>query len=232
MQLAVGQAVVVEHGTDALLPLAALIDERVTQPHLRAQVKDVIGWDPRLRQPPDHQQLPQMLRISAVALGSLLVAAQRARLGRLSQMHTRVDAPQLLNDEPPARRRLERHLKLSAREPTKKATHALTVRRRHPRPADLPGRRVQPLRRDLRSMLIQSHYDRHLSLLRLHRLTTCANYPRLSRGGPTHAIFWRIRGAAQAYGLRPFAAVNSLAVWVPVVESRRRLERSPVSLTG
>src|ERR1039457_6887750 len=106
-------------------------------------------------------------------------------------MHPGTHAPQLLNDEPPARRRLECNLELSAREPTEKATHALPVRRRHPRPADLPGRRVQPLRRDLRSVLIQSHYDRHLGLLRLHGLTTCANYPRLSRGGPTHAIFSR-----------------------------------------
>src|ERR1039458_1722459 len=143
-----------------------------------------------------------MLGISAVALGSLLVAAQRARLGRLSEMHPGTHAPQLLNDEPPARRRLERHLELSAREPTEKATHALTVRRRHPRPADLPGRRVQPLRRDLRSVLIQSHYDRHLGLLRLHGLTTCANYPRLSRGGPTHAIFWRRAGRTTSTGPR------------------------------
>jgi hypothetical protein len=37
-----------------LLPLAALIDERVPQPHACAQIEDVLGRDPRLRQPVDH----------------------------------------------------------------------------------------------------------------------------------------------------------------------------------
>jgi hypothetical protein len=59
-------AVVIEHGLDALLPLAALIDQRVTQPHTRAHVEQVIGRDPRLRQPRDHQQLAQMPRVRAV----------------------------------------------------------------------------------------------------------------------------------------------------------------------
>ena len=35
------------------------------------------------------------------------------------------------------------------------------MRRRHPRPANLTRRRVQPLGGDLRSMLIESHDDRH-----------------------------------------------------------------------
>jgi hypothetical protein len=177
---AVRQPVVVEHRTDALLPLAALIDQRVTQPDLRTQVKQVIGRNPRLRQPPDHQQLPQMLRISPVTLRPLLLPAQRARLRRLSQMHLGAHATQLLNDEPPARRRLERHLELLASKPSEKPPHAFTMRRRHPRPPDLASDRVKPLRRDLRTMLIQSHYDRHRGLLKLHGLNTCANYPRLS----------------------------------------------------
>jgi hypothetical protein len=102
-----------------------------------------------------------MFRVSAVALRPLLVAAQRARLRRLSEMHPRVDATQLLNDEAPAHCRLQRHLELLTSKPGQKPAHTLTVRRRHPRPTDLPGRRVQPLSRDLRSVLIQSHYDRH-----------------------------------------------------------------------
>src|ERR1019366_1757880 len=77
---AVWQPVVIEHRTDPLLPLTALVDQRVTQPDRRAQIKQMIGRDPRLRQPPDHQQLAQMLRVSTVALRTLLVAAQRARL--------------------------------------------------------------------------------------------------------------------------------------------------------
>src|ERR1019366_3588556 len=107
-------------------------------------------------------------------------------------MHPRVDATQLLNDETPASRRLERDLELLASEPAEKPTHALTVRRRDTSPTDLTRLGVEPLRRDLRSVLIQSHYDRHqgppqapwsehlreLSALELRRPSSC----HLSRG--------------------------------------------------
>jgi hypothetical protein len=107
-------AVVVEHGLDALLPLAALIDERVAQSDTGAQVEQVLGRDPRFRQPTDHQQLAQMARVGAVALGPLLGPAARRGLGRLGQMNLGADRPELLNDEPPARRRLQSHLDLLA----------------------------------------------------------------------------------------------------------------------
>jgi hypothetical protein len=51
------QAVVIEHGADPLLPLAALIHQAVAQPDLGTEIEDVIGRDPALRQPPGHQQL-------------------------------------------------------------------------------------------------------------------------------------------------------------------------------
>jgi hypothetical protein len=35
--------VVIEHRVDALLPLTALIDQRVTQPDPRAQIEQVLG---------------------------------------------------------------------------------------------------------------------------------------------------------------------------------------------
>src|ERR1019366_5220825 len=102
-------------------------------------------------------------------------------------MHPRVDATQLLNDETPASRRLERDLELPASEPAEEPSHALTVRRRHTSPTDLTRLGVEPLRRDLRSVLIQSHYDRHqgppqapwsehlreLSALELRRPSSC-----------------------------------------------------------
>jgi hypothetical protein len=37
---------VVQDRSDPLLPLAVLLDQRVPQPRLRAQIKDVIWWDP------------------------------------------------------------------------------------------------------------------------------------------------------------------------------------------
>jgi hypothetical protein len=40
------RAVVIEHGLHALLPLAPLIDQRVTQPHAGAQVEQMPGRNP------------------------------------------------------------------------------------------------------------------------------------------------------------------------------------------
>jgi hypothetical protein len=37
---------VIEHRLDALLPLAALIDQRVTQPDPGAQIEHMVGRDP------------------------------------------------------------------------------------------------------------------------------------------------------------------------------------------
>jgi hypothetical protein len=67
--------VVVEHRLDALLALAALIDQRVAQAHPGAQVEQMVGRDPGLGQPADHQQLAQVPSVGAVGLGALLVPA-------------------------------------------------------------------------------------------------------------------------------------------------------------
>src|SRR4029434_4757697 len=60
-----------------------------------------------------------------------------------------------------AGRRLQRDLELLTTEPLREPAHASPVRRRDPRSRDLTGLGVDPLRGDLRSMLIQTHYDRH-----------------------------------------------------------------------
>jgi len=146
---------------DPLLPLRALFGEGVAQPHPRAEIEDVGGRDPRLRQPADHQQLAQVPGVGAVALGALLGSPPGRGLRRLGEMHTGAHPPQLLDHEPPARRRLQRRLKLLVAEAAKEPTHVRAMRRRDPRPRDLAGRRVDPLGGDLRSMLIKSHYDRH-----------------------------------------------------------------------
>ena len=150
---------------DALLPLAALIDQRVTQPDPGAQIEQVLGRDVGLRQPAGHQQLAQMPRVAAVGLGALLVALQRARLGRLGQMRLGADRAQLLDHEPPPGRGLQRDLELLAGKPRQEPPNAGTVGRHHPRARDLAGLGVQPLRSDLRAVLIQTHHDRHGSLL-------------------------------------------------------------------
>ena len=59
-------------------------------------------------------------------------------------------------------RRLQRDLELLATKALTEPPHPSTVRRRDPRPRDLARVGIDPLRGDLRSMLIKSHYDRHL----------------------------------------------------------------------
>jgi hypothetical protein len=106
--------VVIEHRVYPLLPLGALVHQRVTAPHMRAQVQRVRRRDPRLREPADQQQLTQMPGIRPAGLRALPSALQTARLRRLSQMRVRADPLELLNHKPPARRCLARDLELRA----------------------------------------------------------------------------------------------------------------------
>ncbi len=76
---------------------------RSSGPDPGAELKQVRRRDPRVRDPPDQQQLAQMPGISEIGLRSLLLATQRAGPGRLRQMHLRADTLELIDDEPPAR---------------------------------------------------------------------------------------------------------------------------------
>src|SRR5665213_2513496 len=102
-----------------------------------------------------------MARVGPVSLRTLLLALQRARLSRLRQMHISADPLELLDHEPPARRRLQRHLQIGPIEPGQELPDPGTVSWRDPRATNLPGDRVEPLRRDLRTMLIHPHHQRH-----------------------------------------------------------------------
>jgi hypothetical protein len=174
-------AMVIQRRLDPLLPLRALLRKRVPQANPRAEVEDVIGRDPRLRQPPDHQQLPQMPGVRAIALRALLRPPQVGGLRRLRKMHHRADAPELLDHEPPARRRLQRDLKLPAAETRQPLPHPNAVRRHHARALHLTGLGVDPLAGDLSSMLVKSHYDAHSGPPQAPRLPSLRGHaPRLS----------------------------------------------------
>jgi len=67
---------------------------------------------------------------------------------------------ELLDDEAPARRRLQRHLELLAAEVSGEASYSVAVGGRNPLARDLARFGVQPLGGDLRSVLVESHYDR------------------------------------------------------------------------
>src|SRR3954467_7632734 len=119
------------------------------------------GWDPRLGQPADHQQLAQVPSVRAVALGALLGPPPGRGLGGLGEMHPRADLPQLPDHEPPPPRGPHRPPQLLPAKAAENPPYVRAMSRREPRPRDLAGRRIDPLGSDLRSMLIQSPHDRN-----------------------------------------------------------------------
>ena len=74
-------------------------------------------------------------------------------------MHLCPRRPQLLDQKPPAGRRLGRHLQLLAGKPRQEPPDAGPVGRAHPRAADLTALQLDPLRGDLRPMLVYAHHD-------------------------------------------------------------------------
>jgi len=71
--------------------------------------------------------------VRPIALRALLRASEPSRLRRLSQMHLNADPTQLLDHEPPARRRLERDLQVLAAEARQKLPHRGAISGRHTR---------------------------------------------------------------------------------------------------
>src|SRR5271169_12849 len=101
--------------------------------------------------------------VRPVSLRALAAALQTAGLDHLGQVHLGADTLELLNQEPPARRRLQRDLKTNALEPGQELPDPGPIRRRDPRAEHLARNRVDPLRRDLRTVLIDPHHQRHAS---------------------------------------------------------------------
>ncbi|MCA1689418.1 MAG: hypothetical protein LC720_02945 [Actinobacteria bacterium] len=97
-----GHPVVKHHGVDALQPLLALINQRLSQPDLRPQIKNVPRRDPRLGQPALHQQLAQP-RVEAVVLRPTLAVLAIARRDRLRQAHLDAGAGAFLSHKTASR---------------------------------------------------------------------------------------------------------------------------------
>jgi len=74
-------AVVIEHRLDPLLPLSALMRQRVAQTHPGTEVEDVPRRDPRLRQPPCGQQLADMACVRAIGLRAPVFTRHRDARG-------------------------------------------------------------------------------------------------------------------------------------------------------
>jgi hypothetical protein len=75
----------------------------------------------------------------------------------------------LLDDEPPTRRPLQRKLGLATGEPRKPVSHRCARRRHDPAAPNLTRLAVERLVGDLPSMDIQRDYDPHRDLLELRR---------------------------------------------------------------
>jgi hypothetical protein len=154
---------------DALLPGAALIDQRLAQTHKRAQLEDVRRRDPRLRQLTGEQQPQLQITVRVVSLRPPLAATPGRRLSRIREMRAVTGPLDLLDHEPPAGRPLDRELGAAFSELSQPATHFGPRGWRNPTAAQLTRVTVEQLVRDLASMHIQRHYDPHRDLLELRR---------------------------------------------------------------
>jgi hypothetical protein len=93
-------------------------------------------------------------------------------------MHHSTHPTQLLDHEPPPRRRLQRHLELLAAEAAQELAHAHTVRRRYSPAPHLARPGIEPVSGDLRSMLVNPITIVTWGLLKLHGLNACADQRR------------------------------------------------------
>jgi len=152
-------AVVKQRRLNALHPLRALADQRVSQPRPRPPLAHVLGRDPRLGQPALGEQFLQPAGVLAIGLRSALAPAQRARLDRLGQMRRCAGGGQPIAHEQPAGSRLDGDMDLVAAEARQPAADGR--RRRIDPTARYLGRLgVQRVEGDLRSMHVKPGYDR------------------------------------------------------------------------
>ena len=125
---------------DPLQPARALVDEVLVEPHQHPCVQHVGRRDPRLRHPSIDEQLAEMTGVGPICLGPTLLAAQRRRLRRLSDMRRHARPHELFNDIPPARTPLQRERDVIDPVGTAPTRHA-TGRGRQEQPARYAPRR-------------------------------------------------------------------------------------------
>ena len=188
-QAARRQAMVKQGRLDPLLPGRACFHQRVALPHLRPQILDPGGRDPRFGQLAALQEHPQMLGIRPVGLGSLLAPPGDARLAGLREVHLGPVRLQLLDHVAPARGALQGGVQLAAPVARQPGPHGLPRPRRDAGLPRFTRGRVQQVHRDLLPVHIQTHYDAHSDPPRAP--SQLIRTPYLSRGGSLHTIFLR-----------------------------------------
>jgi hypothetical protein len=117
-----------------LLPGGALVDQRLAQPHARAQLQDLRRRDPRLRQLPRREQPQQQIAIGPVGLRPPLAPTLSRRLRWIGEMRAIAGTHDLLDHEAPTRRPLERKLHIETVEPRQPLLHRVAACRGDPSP--------------------------------------------------------------------------------------------------
>jgi hypothetical protein len=165
--LTLGQrhTVLEELGVDALDPHAALIEQRLVEPHSLAPLQHRVGRDPGLGKIAALEQLPQQPGVAAIGLGVLLATTRCLRVGRLGHMRLEARSGNLLDDIPPPGAALHRQRRpvggprrqLVSQPPPE----PLTVGLPDAAAPHLAAVDLQRVERDLTAMQIQPTYHAH-----------------------------------------------------------------------
>jgi len=178
-----------ELGLQALLPLGALVEQRLAQPHQGPQLQDVRRRDPALGKAALEQQVHHQLAVGVVGLGPALGAPQRAQLGGIGQVGHEAPALDLLRHEAPARGALQGEVGFGAcLESLQPLPERLSGARVDPAPLHLAGAEVNRPERDLTPVQVQTAYHLHVGPPRAPSWTPRA-YHACAVEAPLHVIF-------------------------------------------
>jgi hypothetical protein len=145
-----------------LQPAGALIEQVLVEPDQGAGLQHRGRWDPRLRDPPLHEQITQQLGVAAIGLGAPFRAAPGRGLGRFGDVRGDPRPRQLLHDiaPPGAALQRERHLRTPG-EALQPPTQVFPIRRGDPAAHHLPGVQIDVVECQLRPVNVDTTHDRH-----------------------------------------------------------------------
>src|SRR3954468_11898454 len=148
-----------------LQPTGPLVQQILIEANHRTGLQHRLRGDPRLRDPPLREQLPQQPAVGAIGLGPALGPAPRGGFRRLGDMRLDPRPQQLLDHIAPPGAPLQRegHVR-AAGETAQPGPQALPVRRRDPPRGDLSAVGVHVVERQLLAMNIDPTHNRHQDL--------------------------------------------------------------------
>src|ERR1700730_5092806 len=189
-------------GLQALLPLDALVDQRLAQPHQGAQLQDVRRRDPATGEAALEQQVHHQLAVGMVGLGPALGAPPLAELGGIREVSGEAPPLDLLHHEAPARRPLQGEVGVGAWfEALQPFPDRLPGSRVDLASLHLTGAEVNRPERDLTSVQVQTAYHLHVGPPRAPSWTP-RDYHACAVEAPLHVIFEMERVAVRGSLIR------------------------------